>query len=64
MTKETAYAQAERHANERRAMHEEAMELSRVSTVQHSRRINGLVVAALLRPLIEAAILVVLIVKF
>lgn len=53
----------ERNQDERRQWHEAAMALSREGTASHNARFSRLVVAALLRPLIELAILIVLLVK-
>jgi hypothetical protein len=55
--------QAERHHEERRKWHEAAMEQSDKANASHESRLTSLVLVAAMRPLIELAILIVLLVK-
>ena len=57
------YWQSEQQHQERRGWHDEAMERNRIDTERHNKGLRNLAIVALLRPLIELAILIVLLVK-
>jgi len=57
------FEQAERHQEERRGWHVEALERNEKANKAHDTNLTRLVVVALIRPIVELAILITLWIK-